>query len=115
MATIAGLVRIFDTRVWSPAQIVAAAHRQGRRIAASRCGISDLNSSTLAAMQNIPAAERLSAATSPRRNLASQTSTRAPAANSKIRNGIRKNTASGSVLAATIENRNEATAAIAMT
>ena len=101
--TIGALVRIADTRVLPPAQIVAAAPRQGRRTAASRCGISDVNKSTLAAIQSMPIAERHSAAAGLGRSLRSRKRTSAPQANSEIRKGIRKNTASGSTLAVRVE------------
>src|ERR1700681_1403684 len=94
-ATAARLVRMAVDQVFAPARMTNAAPAQGRREATSALGISERNSRTLARIVPTPIAESASDIGLVRRTAASAGRTIAPMANSKMRNGVRKNAALG--------------------
>src|ERR1700676_5712222 len=113
-ATAARLVRSLAGQVFAPDQMTSAAPARGSREAMSAPGISGRNSRALTTIAPMPIAESASDIGLVRRTAASAASTIAPMANSKMRNGVRKNAALGSVLLAMIESASEAQPTMAM-
>src|SRR5438034_2630570 len=122
MAPSAAAARLFNIaadRVLSPDQITSAAPMQGTSEANSVSGIAGRNRTALARIETMPIAESASdmkpglgfGGRPPR----SAASTKAPMANSKMRQGIRKKAALGSVLPTMIASASEAQPVMAMT